>query len=176
MTAALRSILLAGLLGHSSAFAEGYLGWSFGMSKAEVATVGDASRYYSFSNGDLGAQNEPFEGNGVPISFYFGNGKLNRVMLIPYMGNDLTKAREAWRLTYAHIKRKCTGVEVSEAGPGPVQLEAALAIFDVEASKLQQGQRHQIGCLPMSSSWRLWASVTRLANDSLMVSVNYGEP
>jgi hypothetical protein len=176
MTAVLRFILLAGLLGHSPAFGEGYLGWSFGMSKAEVATVGDSSRYYSFSNGDLGAQNEPFEGSGVPISFYFENGKLNRVMLMPYMGSHLAKAREAWVLAYAHIKRKCTGVEVSEVGSDPVQLEAALAIFDVEAPKLQQGQRHQMGCLPMPSSLRLWASVRRLANDSLMVSVNYGEP
>lgn len=148
----------------------------FGMSKPEVVAIGDPSRYYSFSNGDLGAQDEPFEGSRVPISFYFGNGRLNRIMLIPYIGTDSAKAREAWQATYAHIKRKCAGVEDLATGPGPVELGAALTTFEVEAGKLQRGQRHQMGCLPMPSGLRLWASLTRLQNDALMVSINYGEP
>ncbi|MBC7918988.1 MAG: hypothetical protein H7Y28_14385 [Rhodoferax sp.] len=171
-----RFLMLAVLLASSSVIAQGYMGWSFGMSKTEVAAVGTPSRYYSFSNGDIGAQDEPFEGNGVPISFYFGSDKLNRIMLIPYMGTDIARARGAWRAAYVHLKRKCSGIEVSGAGSGLVELEVALSSFEVEAGKLQRGQRHQMGCVPMPTNLRLWASITRLANDSLMVAVNYGEP
>lgn len=173
---AIHVIILSGLLAYSSAFAAGYLGWSFGMSKAEVASVGDSSRYYSFSNGDLGAKDEPFEGEPALISFYFGNEKLNRVMLILYMGSDRLKALDAWRSAYHHIKRMCKTVEVSAAGPGAIEQDVALATFVVEVAKLQQDQRHQMACLPMREDFRLWASVTRMPNDSLMVAVNYGEP
>lgn len=173
---AIQAIVLSGLLAHSSAFAAGYLGWSFGMSKTEVASVGDSSRYYSFSNGDLGAKDEPFEGGRALISFYFGNEKLNRVMLISYMGVDRLEALGAWHSAYQHIKRICKAVEVSAVGPGAIEQDVALATFVLEVEKLKQGQRHQMGCLPMQEGFRLWASVTRMLNDSLMVAVNYGEP
>ncbi|WP_342120409.1 hypothetical protein [Pseudoduganella sp. OTU4001] len=154
------------LLAHTSAFAQGFRDWRFGMSKAEVTAVGDATRYYRFKNGDLGAQGEPFEDRLVSISFYFGDGKLTRVMLIPYMGTDPAKALDAWQDVYTHMKRRCSVGELHES----------LAAFEAATAKLAQGQRHQMGCHPMPSGVRLWASALRTADGSLMISVNYGEP
>lgn len=164
------------LLANTSVSAQGYRDWRFGMTQAEVSAVGDPSRYYRFKNGDLGAQGEPFEGRPVPISFYFGDGQLTRVMLIPFAGSDTAKARDAWRDAYTHLKRQCTGVELQAVSGKAVELPEALAAFDAGTANLPPGQRHQMGCLPMPAGLQLWASAQRAADGTLMVSVNYGRP
>lgn len=169
-------ILALGLVAHGASFAEGFEAWKFGMTRAEVRAQGDSDSYYSFRNGDIGSRQGPFEGLFVPISFYFSNDRLTRVMLIPYVGTDVGQAREAWRKAFLHLQRVAGGVEVPSLGIGPTTLEVALAAFDAQVGTLPRGARHQIGARPMPSGRRIWASVLHTPDDRLMVSVNYGEP
>jgi hypothetical protein len=168
--------LVLGFLAHGKSFAEGYEAWQFGMTKAEVRAQGDPSAYYSFSNGAVGSKEGPFEGSVVPISFYFSSDRLTRVMLLPYVGNDVGQAREAWRKVLQHLQRVSGGAEVPSLGSGPTTIERALAAFDEQVGKLPRGARHQAGASPMPTGRRIWASVLHTPDDRLMVSVNYGEP
>jgi hypothetical protein len=170
------ALLVGLLLAHETSFAEGYEAWQFGMTKAEVRAQGEPGAYYSFSNGDIGSRQGPFEVETVPISFYFSNDRLTRVMLIPYFGNDVGHAREAWGKILQHLQRVSGGVEVPSLARGPTSTERALADFDAQVGKLQRGARYQAGATPMPQGRRIWASVLHTPDDRLMVSLNYGEP
>ena len=164
------------LLAHGLAVAGGYQGWQFGMSQAQIRAVGDPARYYAFKNGDLGAGHVPFEDGEALISFYFTAGRMQRVMLIAYMGKDAGQARQAWTKSYEHLARVCGDVESPSAGEGATTLEAELAVYDREVPALAPGRRHSMGCLRMPAGERVWASATRGEGDLVMVAVNYGEP
>lgn len=164
------------LLTHGLAAAGGYQDWRFGMSQAQVRTVGDPARYYAFKNGDLGVGRVPFEDGDALLSFYFTDGHMQRAMLIPYAGEDAGLARRAWMTAYAHLARVCGAVALSSARNAAGTLDAALADYDLDVPLLAPGTRHQMGCLHMPEGARVWASATRGAGSYLMVAVNYGEP
>ncbi|MFC5549019.1 hypothetical protein [Massilia aerilata] len=169
-------LFAAALLSHGLAHAGGYEGWRFGMTHEQVKAVGDPSRYYGFKNGDLGAGKQPFEGGDALLSFYFKGDHMERVMLIPYMGDDLKQGREAWRKSLDHLTRVCGGVESPSLGKGAAKPEAVMAAWDEAVPLMAPGERHQMGCSPMPGGERIWASATRGAGTQVMVSVNYGEP
>lgn len=172
----MRTAAFALVLAHGFAAAGGYEGWQFGMTQAQVKAVGDPSRYYSFKNGDLGAGQVPFETGEALISFYFTNDRMERVMLIAYLGDDAGLARRAWSDAYAHLARVCGDVESPAAGDGAIKPEAALAAYDRAVPALAPGKRHQMACLRMPADARVWASVTRGEGNLVMVSVDYGKP
>jgi hypothetical protein len=165
------------LLLHSPSFAGGYEGWHFGMTHEQVKAVGDPARYYSFKNGDLGAGKVPFEGGEALLSFYFTGDRMQRVMLIPYMGDDPKQARDAWRKALAHMSKVCGAVESPSLGKGKAAApDAVMAVWDNEVPLMGSGDRHQLGCLPMPAGERIWATATHGAGTQIMVAVNYGEP
>lgn len=168
--------VVASMLVHGVAAAGGYLGWQFGMSPEQVKAVGDPARYYTFTNGDVGAGDEPFEGGEALLSFYFRDGRMERAMLISYRGTDAPLARQAWITAYKHLARVCGEVESPAAGAGASTLEAAMAAYDMEVATLGSGKRHQIGCLHMPAGERVWASATGGGGGMVMVAVNYGKP
>lgn len=158
------------------AVAAGYQDWQFGMTHAQVKAVGDPARYYAFKNGDLGAGLVGFEEGEALLSFYFTDDRLERVMLIPYRGEDASQARRAWTYAYAHLTRVCGEVESLSAGKGATTLDAALTAYDKGLPALAPGERHQMGCLRMPAGERVWASATRGEGAQVMVAVNYGKP
>jgi hypothetical protein len=170
-------VFSAALLSYGPARAGGYEGWRFGMTHEQVKAVGDPSRYYSFRNGDLGAGKVPFEGGDALLSFYFTGDRMQRMMLIAYMGDDLKQAREAWRKVLAHLGRVCGGVEAPSLGMGKTASpEAVMAAWDNEVPLMGSGELQQLGCLPMPTGERVWATATHGAGTKLMVALNYGEP
>lgn len=171
-----RLLLTALLLAPVPALATGFLGWSFGMTREQVQAQTEYGPYYPFRNGDLGSQAGPFRGSRVPISFYFNDDRLTRVMLIAYIGKDLSGLREALQQAVSHLTEELGGVELPEAGLAPAAPEAVLAAFDDQVSGLSPGQRFQAGAFPMPSDRRAWVSVTALQEGMYMVAVNYAEP
>lgn len=164
------------LLTHGLVTAGSYQDWQFGMTHAQLRAVGAPGRYYSVKNGDLGAGQVPFEDGEALLSFYFTDGRTERVVLIAYGGENTSLARRAWTKAYTHLARVCGDVESLSAGNGASTLEAALAAYDKDMPALASGQRHQIGCLRMPPVERVWASAARREDNMVMVAVNYGSP
>lgn len=164
------------LLTHGLVTAGGYQNWQFGMTQAQIKAVGDPARYYAFKNGDVGAGHVPFEDGEALLSFYFTDGRMERVMLIAYRGEQASLARQAWINAYTHLTRICGDVESPSAGIGASTPEAALAAYDKDLPALVSGKRHQMGCLRMPPGERVWASATRGEGNQVMVAVNYGKP
>lgn len=164
------------LFTHGLATAGGYQGWQFGMTQAQITAVGDPARYYTFKNGDMGAGHVAFEDSMALLSFYFVDGYMERAMLIAYMGEDASSARQAWTNAYAHLARVCGDVESPSAGKGASTSEAALVAYDKDILTLAPGKRHQMVCLRMPAGERVWASATRGEGKLVMVAVNYGKP
>ena len=172
----IRIAAFALLLTHGLVAAGGYQKWQFGMTQAEVKAVGDPARYYTFKNGDIGAGKVLFEDGEALLSFYFTEGHMERVMLIPYRGEDAGSARHAWTKAYAHLVQVCGDVESPSAGNGASTLEVVLAAYDKNVPGLAAGERHQMGCLRMPTGEHVWASATRGEGNLVMVAVNYGKP
>ncbi|MEG3156459.1 hypothetical protein ACKVMH_00845 [Lysobacter zhanggongensis] len=172
----LKLLCAALLLVPTCAFATGYLGWSFGMSREQVQAQKEYGPYYPFKNGDLGSQAGPFQGTHVPISFYFNGERLVRVMLIAYMGSDLAAAEAAVRSAVSQLEADFGGVELSGLAIAPATSEAVVAAFSAQAPGLAPGQRFQFGAHPMLENRKAWVSVTAMEQGQYMVAVNYAEP
>lgn len=172
----LKVLCAALLLVPGCAFATGYLGWSFGMSREQVQAQQEHGPYYPFKNGDLGSQAGPFQGKQVPISFYFDGDRLVRVMLIAYMGSDIAAAEEAVRSAVTQLNADFGGVELPGSAVAPANPEAVIAAFNAHAPGLAPGQRFQFGAHPMPENRKAWVSVTALEQGQYMVAVNYAEP
>ena len=163
------------LLAPLSAKAAGFLEWSFGMTREQVQAQTRYSPYYPFKNGDLWSQNGPFQGQRVPISFYFDNDRLVRVMLIAYMGSDIVAARDSARLAVNQLSTDFGGTELPTFN-GPATPESVLLAFDNDVPKLAPAQRFQFGAYPMPADRKAWVSVSLLQAGQYMVAVNYAEP
>jgi len=172
----LKLLFLALLIAPSNALASGFLGWSFGMDRTQVQAHEEFGPYYPFKNGDLGSQAGAFQGRSVPISFYFNDDRLVRVMLIAYTGNDLDAVRENLGQAVIHLTEEFGGVDLPETGEAAATPEAVAAAFSAQAPSLAVGQRFQVGAFPMPTDRKVWASVTAVQGGVYMVSVNYAEP
>ena len=172
----LQLFLLAILTFPSIASADGFRVWDFGISRDEVKAKSEFGPYYSFRNGDLGSQAGPLDGRNVPISFYFTNDRLTRVMLIAYSGEDIAAARDAMALVTNHLRREFGGVQLPDRAAETVTSDAVLAAFDQQILELSPGDRFQAGAHPMPSTRKVWASVTAVKEGLYMVALNYAEP
>ena len=173
----LRSILLSvALLAPTLSSAAGYGPWHFGMTKPEVRAVVDGAPYYDFRNGDIGSQNGKFEGKQAPISFYFRNDRLVRVMVVAYAGQDYDEMKRAWLQVYSYIQRDFGGVEVPAKGRGPAEARLAEQALDESGLKDGENTKVQIGAAPMPADRRVWSTVDIVPTVGYWVAVNYAEP
>ena len=172
----LKLLCTALLLLPTCAFATGYLDWSFGMSREQVQAQKGHGPYYPFKNGDLGSQAGPFQGERVPISFYFNGDRLVRVMLIAYSGSDIESVEEAVRLGVLQLSSDFGGVELPGSPLAPATSGAVVAAFNAQLLGLAPGRRFQFGAHPMPANRKAWVSVTALEQGRYMVAVNYAEP
>jgi hypothetical protein len=158
------------------AIADGYGEWKFGMSRDEVKAVSDSGPYYSLPNNDLGSQSGYLETQKVPISFYFGEDQLSRMMLIAYQGEDSKAAVDAWKASLNHLAKNFEGIELGTNRGVAVSVEAAMANLEGSLETLPVNGRVQAGALPMPSNVRVWATFTKATDSIYMVAVNYAAP
>ncbi|MBL8615148.1 MAG: hypothetical protein JNM72_06005 [Deltaproteobacteria bacterium] len=159
----------------SSALGAGYLRWDYGMTREQVQARSEHGPYYQFQNGDLGSQGGPFQGHTVPISFYFRDDKLVRIMLIPYMGDDAQAMDTAVRMAITQLQEEFGGVELPSSGQGRATLDEVMAAYAAQVPLLAPGQRFQFGAHPMPEGHTVWVSVTATGQGQYIVALNYGE-
>jgi hypothetical protein len=171
-------IIIAALLlvAFPTVFAEGYDDWKFGMTREEVKAVSGLGPYYPLPNNDLGSQSGPLENQKVPISFYFAEDKLSRMMLIAYQGEDLEQARKAWELSVSHLANNFEGIELGTNRGVPASAASAIAALDGDIGEMPANSRIQVGVLPMPADLRVWATFTKATDSIFMVAVNYASP
>jgi len=87
------------------ASAAGLSPWQFGMTKRQVASFKQFGPYKSFKNGDLETYNGIFHAHKENVQFFFRNGRLVRIGVYLYEGEDKEKAAMMFARVYAQLER-----------------------------------------------------------------------
>ncbi len=106
-------------LGAESASAGGLPPWHFRMTPEEVTAFADYGPYKRFQNGDLETYAGLFNGHKENVQFFFRDGKLARIGIYLYEGQDAKAAASVWGQAYSALKASFGDVEL----PG-VRLES----------------------------------------------------
>jgi hypothetical protein len=133
-------------------------GFRFGMTRAEVSTVGDCQPYTNVARtGGLECPNYTFEGRTMNISFIFGSDKLRRIQLWFYEGESESDAREAVGRAIEYLQRTAGSVH-SAAMPGKeVTPDAVMSLLN--GSPLKPGYVTQFELSTAAGSHReVWFS------------------
>lgn len=79
------------------------LPWRFGMSQEQVRSVSACGPYKSFSNGDLETYRGVFAGRERNFQFFFSDGRLRRIGVYTYEGEDAEAAVRAYLQLYKEV-------------------------------------------------------------------------
>lgn len=139
--------------------------WRFGMSRDEVRQQSLFGPYYSFQNADIGTEGGLFAGERRPLSFYFEKDRLDRMMLIVYLGKDPQLAQQAWAQCQAHLQSRFGGAEGDLA---PALRRSSLFKGPAPALRMRAS--------PMPPQREVLASAQRTDDGRVMVSLVYAQP
>lgn len=123
--------------------------WAAGMRPEKVKSFKRFAPYKYFKNGDLETYNYPFNGKKENTQFFFKNGKLNKIGIYLYEGNNVQEARKAWLKLYLLLKKKYGEVELpntqikSNKPVTPVLLSIAAAVYVQAGGKTQMAPAKQ---------------------------------
>jgi hypothetical protein len=158
------------------ALAAGYGPYEFGMTREQVRAVTEHAPYYSFRNGDLGTKAGSIDGTQAPISFYFENDRLVRIMIVVYSGPDFDAATGGWVRAFEHIHRHFGGVEVPTIGKRESDVVAARRAFEESGLRARKDVKVQMGAFPMPKDRSIWTTANIVPSVGYWVAVNYAEP
>jgi hypothetical protein len=124
--------------------------WHFQMTPQEVASFTDYGPYDAFRNGDLETYSGLFDGHKENVQFFFRDGKLVRIGIYLYEGQDVKAAANMWGHAYAELKTQfgdlnVHGIQVDSPGTATspdVIATAAGAAVDA-GGKVQMAPRVQ---------------------------------
>lgn len=111
--------------------------WQFGMSPKDVAAVEECGPYKSFSNGDLETYSGIFNGKKENFQFFFHEGKLRRIGIYLYEGDDPAAGAQVWLGLYQTLTRLFGSVETPE-NVAPISAQA-IGAFNAKALEAVQG-------------------------------------
>src|SRR5439155_762878 len=94
------------LLIPSLSFAAGLPPWQFGMTKEQVASFKQFGPYKSFKNGDLETYNGIFRAHKENVQFFFRNGRLVRIGVYLYEGEDKQKVAAMFTRVYRFLEKE----------------------------------------------------------------------
>lgn len=100
--------------GAASAETGGLPPWHFGMTPQQVSAFADYGPYRAFGNGDVETYAGLFDGRKENVQFFFKEGKLARIGVYLYEGQDLKEAAKAWGRTYATLKSMFGDIELPD--------------------------------------------------------------
>ena len=164
-------VLLASLNARGQEFGP----WKFGMSEQDIRSLDEFAPYKSFANGDVETYKGVFAGRERNFQFYLRDGRLRRIAVRMYEGNDIEHAAEAWLETYKALSGIFGAVDIPYLESGTPEEIAHRARIRVEGgSKAQMAPRAQHAAQ--------FVFCTFMAGDSpfggklFMVTVNIDEP
>ena len=88
--------------------------WHFGMTRQDVMAFQDYGPYKSFSNGDLETYAGVFDGHRENMQFFFKEGRLARIGVYLYEGQDLKAAAATWGRAYATLRSTYGRIELPD--------------------------------------------------------------
>jgi hypothetical protein len=129
---ALSMVAGTAVMAAQSSKAGGLPPWHFQMTPREVESFTDYGPYKAFSNGDLETYAGIFNGRKENVQFFFKDGKLVRIGIYLYEGQDIKAAAGTWGRTYKTLKEKfgaieLPGIVVQPNGSEPVPETVAIA-------------------------------------------------
>ncbi|TBR40584.1 hypothetical protein [Dyella terrae] len=86
--------------------------WRFQMTREQVMAFTDYGPYKSFSNGDLETYAGLFNGHRQNVQFFFRDGKLARIGIYLYEGQDAKAGAKVWGEAYAALKANFGAMEL----------------------------------------------------------------
>ncbi|WP_430390673.1 hypothetical protein [Dyella sp. 20L07] len=135
--------------------------WHFEMTPQEVKAFTNYGPYKSFGNGDLETYAGLFDGRKENVQFFFKDGKLARIGVYLYEGQDIKAAADVWGKTYKSLKEKFGEIELPDirvvSGDAALTAEvvAAAAGANVSATgKSQMAPRKQTSDVFLFASFR----------------------
>lgn len=124
--------------------------WHFQMTPQQVTSFTDYGPYKSFSNGDLETYAGLFYGHKENVQFFFKDGKLARIGIYLYEGQDLRAAAAKWGSVYAALKEsfgemELPGIHLEQAGgeTSPQAIAAAAGAVVMAGGKAQMAPLKQ---------------------------------
>ena len=84
------------------------------MTPQEVIAFQDYGPYKSFSNGDLETYAGEFNGHKENVQFFFKEGRLARIGIYLYEGQDIKAAAANWGRAYASLKSMYGRIELPD--------------------------------------------------------------
>ncbi|MFC4764238.1 hypothetical protein [Dyella koreensis] len=105
--------------------------WHFQMTPQEVMSFTDYGPYKTFSNGDLETYAGLFNNHKENVQFFFKDGKLARIGIYLYEGQDVKAAANVWGRTYEALKAQYGAIELPDIHIEPGGTELAPEIVAV---------------------------------------------
>ena len=102
-----------------TATAAGLSPWQFGMTPAEVKSFKESGPYKTFSNGDLETFNGRFKGRKENVQFFFQNGRLRRIGIYLWEGQNPKKGIPVWHRAYELLHADYGRVATPDLKAGP---------------------------------------------------------
>lgn len=135
--------------------------WKFGMSPEEVAAIADCGPYKSFRNGDLETYSGVFAGKKENFQFFFTDGKLRRIGIYFYEGQDAEAGVEAWYRLFG-VMSKMFGPLQSPDKTLPLSKENSEASFATNALEIvRRAGKAQIAPLRQPKDANVFSSFVR---------------
>jgi hypothetical protein len=137
-------VLLATTSVAKAASFDGLPPWQFQMTPDQVTAFADFGPYKSFRNGDLETFAGVYQGHKENVQFFFRNGRLARIGIYLYEGQDAKAAAQVWLRTYQQMKAEFGAMELpwlkttTPAAGLPVEALAAAAGANAEATGKSQ--------------------------------------
>lgn len=160
--------------GKASGGVSGFGPWTFGMSRAEVKAQTLFAPYYDFQNGDVGTAAWPLANGNRPVSFYFNQDRMTRVLLILYLGQERGEIELAWTAAHEQLTKRFGQVELRDRQI--VDAEAALKAL--QGSGLFEGTtgQFQMAAYPRPPRRDVWVTAKRMEDGRTMVSMTIAQP
>ncbi|WP_157971415.1 hypothetical protein [Dyella sp. C9] len=123
--------------------------WQFGMTPEQVSAFQVYGPYKSFRNGDLETYAGIFNDRKENVQFFFRDGRLARIGIYLYEGQDAKEAAATWGRAYATLKSmfgemELPGLQLSGEGDIPPEAVGAAAGANVGmGNKMQMAPMHQ---------------------------------
>ena len=99
--------------------------WHFQMTPQEVMAFTKDGPYKSFSNGDLETYSDEFNGQQENVQFFFKDGKLARIGIYLYEGQDIKVAAKVWGEAYRTLKTKFGEIDLPDIRIQPADTSSA---------------------------------------------------
>lgn len=155
-------VVLEGAFATDSSSFGGVPPWRFQMTPEEVTSFTELGPYKAFRNGDLETYAAVFDGKKENVQFFFREGRLARIGIYLYEGQDAKAAAAIWGHAYQILKTnygdmELPGIQAGSAGrelPPEAIAAAAGANVAVNVKTKMAPSRQPVDKFVFADFWR----------------------